>query len=71
MPNPTYPGVYFEELPDSWRRIAGVATSRTAFIGWSQEGPTSRAQLISSWPEYEAVFGVLDSDSLLSYSVYL
>jgi len=70
MPDATYPGVYIEEPPDSRRKIAGVATSMAAFIGWSQEGPTSRAQLMSSWSEYGAVFGGLNSESLLSYSVY-
>ncbi len=31
--NPTYPGVYIEEIPSGVRTITGVATSITAFVG--------------------------------------
>jgi phage tail sheath protein FI len=71
MPVPvTYPGVYIEEIPSGVRTITGVATSITAFIGWAQKGPTDRAELILSWPDYERKFGGLNRDSLMSYSVY-
>src|SRR5581483_2713206 len=66
----TYPGVYIEEIPSGVRTITGVATSITAFIGWAAKGPTDRAELVLSWPEYERRFGGLDSRSLMSYSVY-
>ena len=36
----TYPGVYIEEIPSGVRTITGVATSITAFVGYTQRGPT-------------------------------
>jgi len=68
-PTFTYPGVYIEEIPSGVHTIAGVATSIAAFVGWAAEGPTSRATLIQSWPDFENQFGGLDTRSLLGYSV--
>src|SRR5436305_13636479 len=67
---PTYPGVYIEELPSGVRTITGVATSVTAFVGWAPKGPTTHAELVLSWAEYERKFGGLYADSLMSYAVY-
>jgi Bacteriophage tail sheath protein len=65
----TYPGVYIEEVPSGIHTIVGVATSITAFIGWAAQGPTAQATLVQSWPEYQRVFGGLDSRSYLGYAV--
>jgi phage tail sheath protein FI len=65
----TYPGVYIEELSSGVHTIAGVATSIAAFIGWAPQGPVTEATLVESWPEYQTLFGGLDSRSLLGYSV--
>jgi phage tail sheath protein FI len=67
---PTYPGVYIQEIPSGVRTISGVATSITAFTGWAKQGPTTQAQLILSWSDFERQFGGLDANSLLSYAVY-
>ena len=40
---PTYPGVYIEEIPSGVRTITGVATSITAFIGYTAQGPVDKA----------------------------
>ncbi|MGF6854026.1 Ig-like domain-containing protein [Paraburkholderia sp. CI3] len=69
MPTLTYPGVYVEELPSGVHSITGVATSIAAFIGWAPQGPVDEAVLVESWPGYEALFGGLNSNSLLGYSV--
>src|SRR5271156_2341494 len=69
MPTFTYPGVYIEELPSGVHTIAGVATSIAAFVGWAPQGPTTQAQLVLSWSDYNNQFGGLDSRSLLGYSV--
>jgi phage tail sheath protein FI len=69
MLNFTYPGVYIEELPSGVHTITGVATSIAAFIGWASQGPTDKAVLVQSYPEFERQFGGLDSRSLLGYSV--
>jgi phage tail sheath protein FI len=65
----TYPGVYIEELPSGVRTIAGVATSIAAFVGWAPQGPTTQAQLVLSWSDFNTQFGGLDSRSLLGYAV--
>jgi uncharacterized protein len=65
----TYPGVYIEETPSGIHTIVGVATSITAFVGWAAQGPTTQATLVQSWPEYQRVFGGLDSRSVLGYGV--
>jgi phage tail sheath protein FI len=65
----TFPGVYIEEVPSGIHTIVGVATSITGFIGWAAQGPTTQATLVQSWPEFQRVFGGLDSRSTLGYSV--
>jgi phage tail sheath protein FI len=65
----TYPGVYIEELPSGVHTITGVATSIAAFVGWAPQGPTDRATLVQSWPDFASAFGGLNADSLLGYSV--
>jgi phage tail sheath protein FI len=65
-----YPGVYVEEIPSGVHTITGVATSIAAFVGWAPKGPTDRAGLVLSWPDFERSYGGLNADSLLSYSVY-
>ena len=67
---PTYPGVYIQEIPSGVRTITGIATSITAFVGWTKQGPTAQAQLILSWSDFQRQFGGLDANSLMSYAVY-
>lgn len=66
---PTYPGVYIQEIPSGVRTITGVATSITAFIGYTQRGPTSEAIQIFNFGDFERQFGGLNADSDLSYAV--
>ena len=65
----TYPGVYIEELSSAVHTITGVATSIAAFVGWAPQGPTGEAVLVESFPEFQRLFGGLDSRSLLGYAV--
>ena len=46
--NPTFPGVYIEEIPSGVRTITGVATSITAFVGRALRGPTDTATTTQS-----------------------
>lgn len=64
-----YPGVYIEELSSGVRTITGVATSICAFVGYANQGPTDRAELVLSWSDFVRKFGGLDRDSLMSYAV--
>ncbi len=66
---PTYPGVYIEELPSGVRTITGVATSIALFIGWAARGPIDRAVRLSSFSDYERRYGGLDLRSELGYAV--
>lgn len=66
---PTYPGVYIEEIPSGVRTITGVATSITAFIGRALRGPTHDPVSLTSFADFERVFGGLWIDSSLGYAV--
>jgi hypothetical protein len=66
---PTYPGVYVEEVAGGARTIPGVSTSTTVFIGWAPRGPVERAQRVGSFREFEEHCGGIDARSLLGYSV--
>ena len=66
---PTYPGVYIEELSSGVRSISGVATSTTAFVGYTARGLDNRAKRIFSFGDFERHFGGLSAESELSYSV--
>jgi uncharacterized protein len=67
--NPTYPGVYIQELQSAVHPITGVATSIGAFVGYTARGIDQRAELIFSFSDYERLFGGLASNSELSYAV--
>ncbi|MCU1350523.1 MAG: phage tail protein [Acidobacteria bacterium] len=67
--NPTYPGVYIEEVPSGVRTIAGVATSVTAFIGGAKRGPVNKAVRILGFADFERRFGGLTRGSEMSYGV--
>jgi uncharacterized protein len=66
---PTYPGVYIDELPSAVRTIIGVPTSIAAFVGWAPRGPAD-AFHVTSWDDYQRVFGGLHVDSPMSQAVY-
>lgn len=67
---PTYPGVYIHEVPSMVRTITGVPTSIAAFAGWAPRGPDDRPVHITSYTDYERVFGGLHAKSPMSYAVY-
>jgi phage tail sheath protein FI len=66
---PTYPGVYIEEIPSGVRTITGVATSITAFIGRTLKGEVNEPVLITSYADFERQFGGLWVESTMSYAV--
>jgi Bacteriophage tail sheath protein len=66
---PTYPGVYIEEIPSGVRTITGVATSITAFIGRALRGPTDKAVTINSYGDFERLYGGLWIGSALGFAV--
>jgi phage tail sheath protein FI len=66
---PTYPGVYIEELPSGVHTITGVATSITAFIGRASRGPVNTPTIINSFADYDRYFGGLSLLSTMSFAV--
>jgi phage tail sheath protein FI len=66
---PTYPGVYIEEIPSGVHTITGVATSITAFIGFTSRGPVNEAVHIFSFADFERAFGGLAVDSPMSHCI--
>ncbi|HEX9776236.1 MAG TPA: phage tail sheath subtilisin-like domain-containing protein [Actinomycetota bacterium] len=66
---PTYPGVYVEEVPSGVRTITGVATSIAAFVGRAERGPVNKATAITSFADFERVFGGLTSLSRMGFAV--
>ena len=74
MPEYLAPGVYVEEVSFRSKSIEGVATSTTGFAGVARFGPvqytggpaTTKPRLITSFTEYERVYGGLAELELAS-----
>ena len=66
---PTYPGVYVEEISSGVRTIIGVSTSTTAFVGRARRGPVNAPIVINNFGDFERTFGALWLDGPMSYSV--
>jgi phage tail sheath protein FI len=66
---PTYPGVYIQELISPVHTVTAVATSITAFVGYTPRGIDNRAEEIFSFSDFQRLFGGLASHSELSYAV--
>jgi phage tail sheath protein FI len=65
----SYPGVYLQELPSGVRTITGVATSIAAFVGGTARGPVNTPVTITSYADFERIFGGLWVNSRLGYAV--
>ncbi|SLN59974.1 Phage tail sheath protein [Roseovarius albus] len=63
------PGVFIREIPSGSRPIAGVATSNTAFVGTFARGPVNEATRVTSFGEFERIFGGLHARSETSYAI--
>lgn len=66
---PTYPGVYIEEISSGVHTITGVATSITAFLGRAKRGPVNKPVTIESFSDFDRIFGGLWLESTLGYAV--
>lgn len=72
MPEYLAPGVFVEEVSFRSKSIEGVPTSTTGFVGVARYGPVrylagplaTEARLITSFTEYESVYGGLDALNL-------
>jgi len=72
------PGVYVEEVPSSSATLSAGATAIAAFVGFTEKAPTDdpndpdgvKPRLVTSWTQYEALFGGFINGALLPHSVY-
>lgn len=75
--NPTFPGIYIEELKASTHTITAAPTSNTVFVGYTHPYKTTRAigsaESVSNFTEFQAAYGgVFHSDHIpteLPYAV--
>src|SRR5688572_12920264 len=54
---PTWPGVYVQEVPSGVRTIAAVSTSVALFVGFTRSGPVNTPVLCPTYSDYVRVFG--------------
>jgi uncharacterized protein len=52
----SYPGIYIQEFTPG-APIQGVGTSTAAFIGTATSGPINQPTMLTSWDEFQNVFG--------------
>src|SRR5215212_5302639 len=67
---PTYPGVYVSEARGGARPVEALGTSTPAFVGLTELGDPGIATRVTSWAEYQRMFGSITADSYLAQSVY-
>lgn len=65
----SYPGVYVSEIPSGVHAITGVPTSIAAFVGRAVKGGVNAATTVTSYAEYERVFGGLAAYSSMGFAV--
>jgi phage tail sheath protein FI len=78
MPTYAAPGVYIEEVPSSQKVLSAAPTAVAAFVGFTEKAPTDdpndpeglAPRLVTSWGQYEALFGSFAAGCMLPISVY-
>src|SRR5262249_44215471 len=68
--NLSYPGVYIDELPSPVRTIIGVPTAVAAFVGPAARGPVDEPRHLTSWTDFERIYGGRSAATLMSYAVF-
>ena len=67
MATVTYPGVYIEEVSSGVRPL-DAGTSTAAFVGLAERGPQV-ATRVTSWNQFQRLYGGFIADSRLAHSV--
>jgi phage tail sheath protein FI len=68
MPEYLTPGVFIEEPDVGPKTIEGVSTSTAGFIGKAERGPVN-PKLVTSFEEFQRIFGSYIPGSFLAYSI--
>jgi phage tail sheath protein FI len=63
------PGVFIEEVPSNVQVVAPVSASNLGAVGATHRGPDNEATLVTSYPQYERIFGPLIAESRLGLSM--
>ncbi|MFY1652547.1 phage tail sheath family protein [Solwaraspora sp. WMMB762] len=63
-----HPGVYIREVSSGVRPLEGVSTSTAAFLGAASSGPVDGAVMVTSFIEYQSMFGGFRTDSYLTHA---
>ncbi len=69
MPEIEFPGVFIQEIPNDVHAIAGVSTSKAAFIGRAFRGEVDQPIEMTSFAEFEQVFGSRHLGSALAFAI--
>jgi phage tail sheath protein FI len=67
---PSYPGVYVQEIPSGVRTITGVSTSIGAFFGRTLKGPINKAVRCLSLSDFQREFGGGHPSCEMGSSIY-
>ncbi|RIJ71075.1 phage tail sheath family protein [Nakamurella silvestris] len=78
MPTYAAPGVYVEEVPSSQKVLTAGPTAIAAFVGFTEKAPTDdprdpeglAPRLVTSWSQFEALYGGFTPGAVLPLSVY-
>lgn len=66
------PGIFIEEVPSQATAVQAVSTSNMGILGATQRGPTNVATLVTSFPQYQRIFGeqIAESRTHLSMAAF-
>jgi uncharacterized protein len=78
VPTYTAPGVYVEEVPSSQKVLSAAPTAVAAFVGFTERAPLDdpndpdglAPRLVTSWSQFEQLYGGFAPGCLLPLSVY-
>lgn len=78
MPTYAAPGVYVEEVPSAEKSLTAAATAIAAFVGFTERAPNDdpsdpeglAPRLVTSWTQYEELYGGFKNGCMLPLSVY-
>ena len=78
MPTYAAPGVYVEEVPSAEKSLSAAATAIAAFVGFTERAPNDdpsdpeglAPRLVTSWTQYEQLYGGFKNGCMLPLSVY-
>ncbi|MDY7088333.1 MAG: phage tail sheath subtilisin-like domain-containing protein [Actinomycetota bacterium] len=63
-----HPGVYIQEVASGVRPLEGVSTSTAAFLGVADSGPVDDVVMVTSFIEYQSIFGGFRRDGYLTHA---